>query len=110
MIFINGIPSLRNPESSSLSFDDRVEKVELINGNGVQDYGHVESGDVFSLTCVFSVANYERLKALWTARQFVSYTDEAGVVFGSLRLVFRRIERVKKFPNYVTLQFELWRV
>ena len=109
MIFINDIPSLRDPESSELSFDDRVEKVELINGNGVQDYGHVESGDVNNLTCVFSAANYERLKALWAARQRVNYTDEAGIVSFSLRLVFRKIKYVRKFPHYVTLTFELWR-
>lgn len=109
MIFINGIPSLRDPESSSLTFDDRVEKVELINGNGVQDYGHVESGDVIELTCVFSVANYLRLKELWTARDTVTFTDTAGVIWQNLRLVFKKIERVRKFPNYITLTFELWR-
>lgn len=110
MIFINDIPSLRNPESISLDFDDRVEKVELINGNGVQDYGHVASGDVIGLTCVFFVANYLRLKELWTARELVSFTDTAGTIWQNMRLVFKKIERVKKFPNYVTLTFELWRV
>lgn len=109
MIFINDIPSLRNPESFSYNFDHRIEKIELINGTVAQDYGHIESGDSFSLSCVFSVANYQRLKALWLNRQFVSFTDEAGTVFYNLRLVFKSIKRVAHFPNYVTLDFDLWR-
>lgn len=110
MIFINDIPSLRNPENISHTFDDRVEKIELINGNTVQDYGHIESGDRFSLTCVFSSDNYQRLKYLWTSRTRVSFTDTSGTVHNNLRLVFRNIQRVNKFPNYVVLTFELWRI
>ena len=109
MIYINNIPSLRNPESCEYSFDDRVEKIELINGTTTQDYGHVESGDSFALSCVFSYSNYLLLKNLWINRQFVSYTDEAGKNFYNLRLVFKSVKRVNRFPNYVTLAFELWR-
>lgn len=110
MIYINNIPSFRDPESSSLTFDDRIEKVELINGNTVQDYGHIDSGDKFALTCLFSYSNYVQLKTLWTTRTLVSYTDEAGYVWQNLRLVFKTIKREKKFPDYVTLTFELWKV
>lgn len=110
MVFINDIPSLRDPENINHTFDDRVEKIELINGNTVQDYGHIESGDSFSLTCIFSLDNYQRLKSLWTSRARVSFTDEGGNVFSNLRLVFRNIQRVNKFPNYVMLTFELWRI
>lgn len=109
MIYINNIPSLRNPESISYNFDHRIEKIELINGTTAQNYGHVESGDSFSLSCVFSVANYNLLKELWINNQFVSFTDEAGNIFYNLRLVFKSIKRVSKFPNYVTLDFDLWR-
>ena len=110
MIFINDIPSFRDPESSSITFDDRVEKIELINGNAIQDYGHVENGDKISLTCLFYITNYERIKALWTSRTLVTYTDEAGEVWANMRLVFKNIKREKKFPNFVTLTFELWKV
>lgn len=109
VIYINNIPSLRDPESSVLTFDDRIEKIQLINGNTVQDYGHIASGDVISLTCVFSVANYNQIKNLWTSRTRVSFTDTSGEVWTNLRLVFRNIKREKRFPNYVTLTFELWR-
>lgn len=110
MIYINDIPSFRNPDSSVLNFDDRVENIELIGGNVAQDYGHVENGDKLSLTCLFSYANYQLLKTLWTNRTKVSYTDEAGVIWTNLRLVFRNVRRYRNFPNYVTLTFELWRI
>ena len=110
MIFINDIPSLRDPESSTHTFDDRVEKIELINGNTVQDYGHIESGDTDTFTCVFSAENFERIKALWATRTRIAFTDENGTVHNNLRLVFRNYRPVNKFPNYIILTFELWRV
>lgn len=110
MIWINDIPSFRDPESVTHTFDDRIEKVELIQGNTVQDYGHVSSGDVDALTCLFSYENYIRLKELWLNRTRVTYTDEAGDVHQNLRLVFKSIKRYNRFPKFVLLTFELWRV
>lgn len=111
MIYINDtIPSFRNPESCDLTFDDRVEKIELIDGNTVQDYGHIESGDVMALTCIFSAANYVKLKELWESRTKVSFTDEAGLTWQNMRIVFKKVKYVSKFPNYVELTFELWKV
>ena len=110
MIYINDIPSLRDPDQTEEQFDDRIEKVELINGNTVQDYGHIESGDKFVLTCIFKEANYQRIKALWTSRTRVTYTDEAGETHANMRLVFRNARRLAKFPGYRSLSFELWKV
>ena len=110
MIFINDIPSLRNPENINHTFDDRVEKIELINGNTVQDYGHIESGDTDAITCVFSAENFERIKTLWASRTRIAYTDEKGIVHNNLRLVFRNYHPVTRFPDYVVLTFELWRI
>lgn len=109
MIYINDIPSFRDPESFSLKFDDRIEKVELINGATAQNYGHIEDGDVFSLTCVFTATNYERVKLLWETGTRVNFTDEAGVLWQNLRLIFRNIQYLAKFPDYKILNFELWR-
>lgn len=110
MIYINDIPSFRNPESHEYKYDDRVEKIELINGNTVQDYGYISNGDVDIITCLFSEANYLRLVPLWAGRARVTYTDEAGAVWQNLRLVFRSVKRDGHFPHYVLLTFELWRV
>ena len=110
MIYINDIPSFRDPESSEYNFDDRIERIELINGNAVQDYGYVESGDYFAIEAMFTKANFLRLQEIQMRRELVTYTDEAGDVWESMRIVFRRVRRDKWYPKYVFLTFELWRV
>ena len=110
MIYVNDIPSLRDPEDFEYSFDDRTEKIELINGNCVQDYGHVESGDTFALTAIFKKSDYQRIKNLWLNRTKISYTDVDGTEYQNLRLVFKKKKFLAKFPQYVILTFELWRV
>lgn len=110
MIYINDIPSFRDPEVCELNIDDRIEKVELINGNTVQDYGHCETGDSISLECIFSMENYLRINELWQTRTKVNFTDESGDIWSNMRLVLKKIKYVKKFPEYVYLNFELWKV
>ena len=109
MIFINDIPSFRDPESFKMMFDDRVEKIEIIEGVAVQDYGHVEAGDAFSVTCLFTEENFMRVLDLWNARAKVTFTDTAGNVWIDLRIVMKELKRDKNFPNYVMASFELWR-
>ena len=109
MIYINDIPSLRDPDSVELTFDDRIEKIELINGNAVQNYGHIESGDTFSLTAIFKKTDYQRIVNLWESDTKINYTDESGEVHQNLRLVLRRKKYLAKFPKYVELTFELWK-
>ncbi len=110
MIFINDIPSLRAPESCEFNIDDRIEKVELINGNAIQDYGHVESGDNVVLSCIFTKENFDSILALWRDRIRVNFTDESGIVWRNMRLVFKSYKNVEKFSDYVILNFELWRI
>lgn len=110
MIVIQGIKSLRNPESFEMLIEDRIEKIELINGNAVQDYGHISSGDKFALTCVFKVEDYRQLAVFWENRQKVTFTDEANNVWYDMRLVIQRVKYLRHFPDYVELTFELWRI
>ena len=110
MIYINDIPSFRNPESCELRIDDRIEKIALINGNTIQDYGHIETGDSIALECIFSQGHYSRIQDLWKSRTKVIFTDEAGGVWENMRLVLQRIKYVRNFPDYVLLTFELWKV
>lgn len=110
MIFIDDIPSFRDPESCEEIIDDRIEKIELINGNTVQDYGHCETGDTIALSCIFRTKYYSRLMALWTNRQKVSFTDPSGNTFCNMRLKILRVKYVEHFPDYLLLTFELWRV
>ena len=109
MIFINDIASFRDPESYKVIPDDRIQKIPIIGGVAIQDLGHVEEGDSFSITCVFSEENFLQLVDLWNARATVSFTDTAGNVWEDLLIVMKEYQRDKNFPQYVTVSFELWK-
>lgn len=109
MIYINDIPSFRDPESEVFTPDDRIERIELINNIIVQDMGRVEAGDVLALKCLFSRENYLRLEALWLTRERVTYRDVLGVEWQNMRLKFLEVERDRNFPEYLFVTFELWR-
>lgn len=109
MIYINDIPSFRDPEEEKLIVDDRVEKIELLRSAVVQDMGRVKEGDVLSLKCLFSRENYLRFEELWESREKVNYTDPVGVVWQNMTLKVKEIERNRDFRGYIFVTFELWR-
>lgn len=109
MIKINEIKSLRDPESSEVIYDDRIEKIEVINGVAIQNYGHIKEGDAFSLVCVFKDTDYNEILALWESDEKVTFTDRAGFVWENMRLVIRRAKYLERYPRYVEVTFELWR-
>ena len=109
MIYINDIPSFRNPESEVLKPDDRKERIELIGAVVVQDMGRVKSGDVLSLKCLFTRENYLRFEELWKSRAMVNYTDPLGVVWENVTIKWLEVERNRDFPEYIFVTFEVWR-
>lgn len=109
MIYINDIPSFRKPERNIFTPDDRQERIETIGSVAVQDLGRVLEGDVLSLQCMFTAANYALIEALWVARTKVTYTDIDGQTYQNMRLVIKETEKDKNFPNYIMVTFELWR-
>ena len=109
-IKINNIESFRSPESTNYSVDDRIERIPLINGNCVQDYGYIGSGDYFTVSAIFKKADFWSIVGLWSNRTLVTYTDDGGTVWEGMRIVIRSYQYVAKYPDYVTLNFEMWRV
>lgn len=109
MIYINGIPSFRKPEKAVFTPDDRQERIELIDSVAVQDLGRVEAGDILTLQCLFSEANFERLQSLWINRTPVTYVDEAGRAQQFARVKIFEWENDRNFPTYILATFELWR-
>lgn len=109
MIYINDIPSFRDPEKAEVNFEHRIERIELIGRTVAQDFGHIPTGDRISLECVFTKENYTKLEKLWEESARVTYTDEAGVKWEDLKLVFYSRKYVDRFRNYISLTFELWR-
>lgn len=109
MIYINNIPSFRDPEHYKIIPDDRITKIEIIDSVAIQDYGHVEDGDSFSVQCMFSESNFNQFKALWESRATVTLTDIAGKTHSNLIIVMKEYEPDKNFPKYTLATFELWR-
>lgn len=109
MIYINNIPSLRDPESSEIIFDHRINKLEFIDGVVAQDFGYIKGGTVISIECVFLKSNYEKIISLWANKQRVTYRDEAGNVWKKMKLIIRRIKYYNRFKDYVWLTIELWK-
>lgn len=109
MIYINDIPSFRDPETCEYIIDDRVEKIELMNGVAVQDFGHIEEGDAFLIECLFFDDDLAEILALWEARAKVTFTDTAGVTWQNMRIVFKSFKRDAHYPQHVFASFELWR-
>lgn len=108
MIFINDIPSFRNPDNDDdYLVDDRKTKVPLINGTAIQNGGVFFGG--FNLTVVFKKSDFERFKNLWLANEKVSYTDKAGVVYSGLTIKVSKFGRVDNFHDYIKVEFELWK-
>ena len=110
MIYINDIPSFRNPETEILRVDDRIEKIELLGGVAVQDMGRVKAGDVLSLKCLFSRENYLRFEELWESRAKVNYTDPVGIVWQNMTLKVKEIERDRNFLGNKTVYKNLNKV
>ena len=109
-IKINNIESFRSPESVNFTVDDRIEKIQLINGNCVQDYGYIPSGDQFTVSAVFKKADFFSIVDLWQNRTRVTYTDDGGIVWQGMRIVLRGYQYMARYPNYVIVNMELWRV
>ena len=109
MIYINDIPSLRNPDNGDdLIIDDRKEKVPLINGTTIQNGGVFFGG--FQLSCVFAADNFARFKNLWLANSTVSYTDKNGVIYSDLTIKLNKFGYVDHFHDFIKVEFELWKI
>lgn len=109
MIYINNIPSLRDPEKSEIILDHRIEKTKVIGGVVVQDFGHIKQGIEISLECIFEKKQYTALIKLWASKARVSYIDEAGNTWEDMKLVLRRLKFDRCFKDYVWVTFELWK-
>ena len=105
---INDIESYRSPESCAFNVDDRIEKIQLINGNCVQDYGHIEAGDKIAWTLDFSPEAWETVKGYWDSRLIVDVRDAGGRTFRG-RVVVKSYRRKPRFESHITANIEIWR-
>ena len=108
-IKINDIESFRRPESFSITPDDRLERIPVMNGVVVQDAGYVEDGDIIQLEAMFGNEEMEDILDLWKDREKVTLTDEAERTYGNLIMNIKELKYVPRFPDYVFITMELWK-
>lgn len=109
MVRIGEAVSMNDPEDGSVKPDDRIELVQVFGSVVVQDYGHIEAGDTASWKLQFDKKNWELVKNYWHNRVIVNVQDAAKQIFQA-RIIIKSYTRVKRFPDCITAQIELWRV
>lgn len=110
VINIGSAKSFRSPESWDVTPDDRQERVEIVGGIHVEDYGVIDAGEVVSCQLVFDATNWALVKGYWTARTLVAVTDQAGNSLGNRRVVVKKYKYQDRHPKYYTVDLELWAV
>lgn len=108
-IKIGDAVSLSNPANEQITPDDRRQKIEIIGGVVVQDYGHIAAGDTTSWELEFNASNWSKIVDYWDNGTMVQVTDAGGEVF-TARVIVKSYLRIPKFPGYHRAQIELWRV
>ena len=107
-IKIGDIFSIRTPESYEYKFDDRQERIKVIDGMIVQDRGRVPEGDVITCTAVFNKSDFEGvLTDYWINRSKITFQDEAGKIYENMVFSVKSYKYYTKLPNYVIVTFEI---
>lgn len=102
--------AFRRPEDWSYTPDDRQEQHQTIDGVVVEDYGHVDAGDVINCTVVMAYKEYEKVYNYWLNRTKVKVVDHAGTVWENMRVVIKKDSYITYHESYHKLEIELWSV
>ena len=100
----------RDVENWQVIPDDRQQRIEIIGGIAVQDFGRVPGGDKISCTATVLKAGWEIIKLYWDERIMVDIVDEAGNVWKDMRVVVKSYSYVSYFPRAIKVSFEFWRL
>ena len=107
-IRIGDVWSLSNPESETITPDDRQQTIEILGGVSVQDFGHIEAGDKIAWTLDFSPEAWQTVKGYWDSRAIVDIRDAGGGTFRG-RVVVKSYRRKPRFESHITANIEIWR-
>ena len=110
VVRIGDAVSLNAPEESILP-DDRQTKIQTVGGVVVQDYGHIQTGDVVQWSNLQMMqADAEIVESNWNSREAVTVTN-AGLQTFTARVVVKSWKRYPRFESKaVEMNIELWRV
>lgn len=106
------ITSLSSVDSITVTPDDRLELVKLIDGATVQDGWQgqrKEDGDTIACSATFSPTNFNLLKSVWNNRRKVNVVLGEETI-NDCHIVIKSYTYVDKFENYKNVSLEIWRV
>lgn len=106
------ITSLSSVDSITMTPDDRLELVKLIDGAIIQDGWQgqrKEDGDTIACNATFSPADFAKLKSVWNSRKTVTVVlgDET---ISNCHIVIKSYTYVDRFESYKNVSLEVWRV
>lgn len=109
-IHIGDAVSLSRATNFKLKPDDRQSIIETDQGNIIQDYGHVESGDKMSFLAVFHKSEFLKVWGYFHKRELVTFIDQSGVTWHGMRVCVISYGYNDRFPEYIDCELELWRI
>lgn len=108
LLKIGDAVAFRRPEDWSYTPDDRQEAHKTIDGVVVEDYGHVDAGDVINCTVTLRYADYVKVYNYWLTRTKVKVVDHAGQVWENRRIVIKKDKYVNYHESFHEVELELW--
>ena len=106
-IKIGNITPLRT-ENWQIIPDDRVTRIEIIEGIAIQDMGRVYEGDIFSCTITVPADDAKTILDKWRFRTLVTVIDPAGEEYTKMRIVVKKYSYVNRFKGYYNMDIEFW--
>lgn len=102
--------AFRRPEDWTVTPDDRQQVHQTINGAVVEDYGHVDTGDVITCTVILSRANFNMVYNYWQSRTHVKVVDVTGQEWDNARVVLKEYSYINRHESFYKVKLEFWRV
>jgi len=108
---IGDVTSIGKSENLSVVLDDRLTKLQLCEEpwNAIVDNGRHENGDSYTLTAVFTVADFATL--IGYRGVLVPVTFDDGTILTECRVLVRSYKPTKDFETlYKDVSLEIWRL
>ena len=110
LLHIGDAVSYSSPESWRYTPDDRQQLIQVDEGNVVEDYGHIKSGDKITVTAKFDRENFSKIYDYWDHRILVNVVDETGRTWEDCRIKVISFGYMTMFPDMTNVELEFWRI
>lgn len=103
--------SLGKVENYQVKPDDRQTKVQVLDGDVVQDMGCFDEGLTFSFSTTFRKNEFDGIYDLWKNRTRFTFVDPAGKEWKNCRLLLKSWMPLEQFEQTAyKVTCEIWTV